>query len=413
MKPISFSSSSTTTSGRRNHIRLQQSDAVIWIVVLVVAGYPLLGTLISFTTLPSLFASVPIRGAVILLSLLMMRKMNISRWLLQTNVLIFTFWIVYIARLLWDLFVAQIPVASLYLFNFLFFCFIPAMALMHAPVYDERRLFRLLMPICMLICVLALIAGNTNLSGARAYTEDNEGRLFLETVNPITFGGIGVTTVLMALCWIRSCHRWIHWFFVLLAMLLGVLTIQLAASRGPLVSLSVCLVALALFDRSFRWLMLPLLVLFPILLIGDHNESSNLLLSRIDMSRQSDHSEVRMVIQASAIGQFLDNPLFGSAIIEPLSDNYPHNLFIEVAMATGVFGLVLITLILVKLLRKCFTRIRARQLPLSLLMLQSVVDIQFSGNIASSASLWILFTLMASTPIGIDKPFSLVNKVAQ
>ncbi len=392
---------------------LRRDDAAILIVVLVLAGYPLLGTLIAMTLLPSLVASVPVRAMVIMLSLMLLLSMNRRRWRQPGNLLILTFWLVYVARLLWDMLFAQIPIANIYLFNFVFFCIVPATALMHAPAFDERRLVRLLLPACMLTCVFALIAGNTDLTGVRSYTDDNEGRLFLETVNPITFGQIGVTTVLMALCWSRSCRRWSDWLAVAAAVLLGVSTISIAASRGPLVSLSICLLVLALFYRPFRWMLMPIAVLVFFLVSSDFSDSSNLLLSRIDFTKQSDHSEERMLIQASAINQFHGSPLFGSAIVEPLSGNYPHNLFIEVAMATGVVGLALIAWIVVTLLRKCTHRIRVSLLPLALLMIQHLVDSQFSGNLSASAPLWILLTLVTSTPIRIDKSLSVRNKVSR
>ena len=82
-------------------------------------------------------------------------------------------------------------------------------------------------------------------------------------------------------------------------------------------------------------------------------------------------------------------------------------------MATGVVGLALIAWIVVTLLRKCTHRIRVSLLPLALLMIQHLVDSQFSGNLSASAPLWILLTLVTSTPIRIDKSLSVRNKVSR
>ena len=54
----------------------------------------------------------------------------------------------------------------------------------------------------------------------------------------------------------------------------------------------------------------------------------------------------RLLLQGNAISQYLDRPILGSAFVELRLLTYPHNLFIETAMALGVVGLVVLVAML-------------------------------------------------------------------
>jgi O-antigen ligase len=380
---------------RRANNRVLSADLAAWIVALSLVGYPMLGTLVAFTALPSLAASIPVRASIIIFSLmLMLRSKVVVTKHLRFQVIIL-FWSLYFVRLVWDMFVARIPVAGDFMFNFIFFSIVPAVALMHAREINERRLTDLLFVYGSVTCVLATLAYFTDLAISRSFTEEAEGRLVLDTVNPITYGHVGVTTLLAALSKSRRCTSAMDWVSVAAASALGLLAIQLSGSRGPLMSLLICILALACFNKAYRWMLLPFFALILLFFAGAFDESGNLLASRLTSSVQSDNSEVRIIMQAGAIQQFLDSPVFGSAIVERQFQDYPHNLFVESAMAMGVIGLVLIIGISIFLLRGVAQKIKGWSLLLALIALQYFSAAQFSGSISASSPFWVLVALVA------------------
>jgi hypothetical protein len=372
---------------------MQTSGMAIWIIVLILLAYPLLGTLIAFTSLPSSVASWPVRGLVLVFSLLIILKSKNSAVRNFNFKIIGFFWLLYFIRLLWDLAIVQIPLAGDFMFSFIFFTIVPAVALMHVRTIDEHKLSALLLYFGSLICVLAIIATYTNAAASRSFTEDAEGRLFLDTVNPITYGHVGVTTIIAALARIRYCIKKSDWIIVVGALLLGAFTIQLSGSRGPLVTLLLCIFALSIFNKPFRWLLFPVLGVVILFFAGTFAESENILTSRIASTLQRDNTEVRVVMQAGAIQQFLDSPFFGSAIIEFEFQDYPHNIIIESAMALGVVGFLLIGYITFVSLRGISRNFKIGHILLPGLSLQYIVASQFSGSIALSNSMW-LFTII-------------------
>lgn len=391
---------SSAPQGRRLHLQRRRrwfdpADKAAWIIALSLLAYPLLGTLVAFTSLPSLVASAPVRALVLLLALSLILRTRSSVWLSTGASLLFAFWAIYLTRLLWDWWIVGIPVASDFTLNFVVFCIPTAMAFMHAPAIDERKLSRILLVLGVVACLLAIVANSTDLASARSFTEDAEGRLFLDTVNPITFGHVGVTTILATLGMSRYCTRKIEWLGLAAAAALGCVAIQLGGSRGPLVALLICITLAALFLKGYRWLLLPLIA-GSLLMTGESSlDSQSLLGSRVTSSVQSDSPEIRVLMAAGAIEQFLESPLVGSAIIERQFEDYPHNPFLEAAMAVGIVGLLLLVIINLRALRHILGSLRRGTLLVPLLAVQAVVAAQVSGSLSASASLWLFLALYA------------------
>ena len=94
---------------------------VAWLVAVVLLGYPLGGTLVALTSLPSLVASVPVRLTALLLSLSLLLSFDRSRPLRValrvrplslTRAALLAFWALYVGRLAWDWQVADVPGAA-------------------------------------------------------------------------------------------------------------------------------------------------------------------------------------------------------------------------------------------------------------------------------------------------------------
>lgn len=373
------------------------TDKARWIITLSILAYPMLGTLVAFTSLPSLVASVPVRVLVLLLSLFLV--LSTPRWVWTSSGvwLFFLFWVMYFARLMWDWHIVGIPQASEFTLNFIIFSIPTALAFIQPLVINERKLGLQLISIGVFTCFLVILAYYTGLTAERSTTELVQGRLFLETVNPITFGHVGVTVLIAALSMASYCNRKIEWAFLASAAIAGCAVVQLAGSRGPLLALVVCVLALVLIRKYYRWLLLLILFFVGLLMSVDvPEESDNVLVSRLYSSLSNDDPEIRILMLEGAWRQFYDSPWFGSGILETQFEDYPHNVFLEAAMAVGLSGLLLLTFISLIALWRIFSALREGELLLPLLALQSLVAAQVSGSISQSASMWMFLVMYAS-----------------
>jgi O-antigen ligase len=126
---------------------------------------------------------------------------------------------------------------------------------------------------------------------------------------------------------------------------------------------------------------------------------------------EDDQSSIeRLALQGSAVSAFLASPLLGSAFVEPLEFTYPHNLFIETALALGVVGLALLTPLLVRCVRGALGLARRGRLFLPMLFMQYFVGSQLSGAIWGNAAFWASGTLLlvwvATGPVAERRRYS-------
>ncbi len=340
---------------------------------------------------PSLAGSIPVRSFVLLVSLHLIVILRANRLTVGAKLTLF-FWLLYLSRLLWDLIVPGIPGASEALAFFIIGGVTSSLAVMLVPAtcWDEARLARILAIIGTSVCIIAFIEVSFDLAGDRSLF-DETGRLSVDTVNPITYGHVAVTTLI-------ACFRLAgigggrnNRLLALLAAIAAIVLLQLSGSRGPLVSLVVCMALLGLCNRRYRGVMLiviPLLVL-QALLIGD-----SVLQQRVSIVEDDPSTLERILLQTGAIQQYLDHPIIGSAFVELQTNTYPHNPFIEAAMATGTLGLVLLLVLFWMAIRQAIALLRAGFVVVPLLAIQQIVAVQFSGSLSESNQMWIVLALM-------------------
>lgn len=369
---------------------VRRSASASWLFVLTLIGYPAVGLQASLLNLDSMLLSIPFRIAVALLAVwvLVRARPNASqlwrpRWL-------FVFWLAYLVRLLWDLLVARIPGSSEALVFFLLTVLLPCTALgLAAPRLDERRTATLLLAFGAAVCATAVLMQVSGLGAARSTTEQLDGRLSFEAVNPITLGNVAATTLIAALCLTQRHPRPLEWLALFAAAAVAGVCLMLAASRGPLLSLAFATIVFAAITGRWRWL--ALLVLLGLALVLDPDSE---LFTRFATIQEDESALLRLAAQANAITQFLDHPLLGSAFVELEFLEYPHNLFIETAMAVGIAGSVLLLTLLYKSLVGLRQVVRRGGLLLPLLFVQVFIGAQLSGGIWSNGPLWACVALL-------------------
>ena len=396
------SSADTSSSSGERWTRLR----VTWILILSLMGYPLLGTLAALTPYPSLVASIPVRLSVVLLSLSLLVSLRPrdgfffsiqSIQLTPLRCTLLFFWLVYLCRLLWDWQVQDMPEAGAALLFFSVVSLIPSFALLGiAPrLWDANALARLAFFTGAATCAIAVGATFLGLAGDRSLTEQT-GRLAFDTVNSITYGHVAVTTILAGVVgWSEDRSRRALWILglVVLGCAAALVGLQMSASKGPVVALAICLFTLGVSQRRFRWVLwalIPLAITFVMVsmdgTLGQRFSEVNEDLSTID----------RRMMLANAAQQFADNPFFGHAYIESEFQTYPHNLFLEAGMATGVLGFTLYLVVVLASCARLFLWIAsgARGPFLALLALQYLIGENISGSLYASGSLWIIIAMI-------------------
>lgn len=364
----------------RRHARSQAS--VAWLLVAVIIGYPVAGLAASALNWDSLIASVPLRVAVLVLSLwVWVRNRNPGdhpgqAWLVGFATL-------YMIRLVWDAAINSVPGAAEAIVFYLLTVLVPALALwrgVHA--LDERQAVRLMFGTGTLICTVALVMHLLGIGQDRSLTEAT-GRLSFEALNPISLGHAAATTLIAAMCMMHKSTRASTIPWLLAGSTVAAVLLMLAASRGPLLCLVFAALVFATATRRWHWLLLFSVTILPWFIDVDAE-----LWQRFTNIEEDDSALERLLLQANAIDQFVGSPFLGSAFVESEFLTYPHNLFIETGMALGFVGLVLLLVLLRHMLGSMVRQLRSGLLLVPLLFLQYFVSAQLSGAIYGNAALW-------------------------
>lgn len=377
---------------RRSHLPASPR----WLFVMTLAGYPIAGLLASLLDWDSALTSFPFRAGVVLLALWVLARVapdrgasNLSlRWL-------FGFWLIYLVRLVWDGLVAGVPGSQEAIAFFMLAVVIPCSVLaFRGRSLPEVKTALLVVWIGAGICAAAVLMYLLEIGTERSTTELTR-RLSFEAINAISLGHVGATTLIAILCLTQHRLRSVTWLAMIPAALAAGTCLILAASRGPMVALGVAAVAFAGATGRWRWLLVMALLLLPQLLSEDSE-----IWRRFSTIEDDDSSLERLLLQGNAIAQFLDRPILGSAFVELRMLTYPHNLFIETAMALGVVGLVVLCVVLYKGIATAIPRTRRGAGLVPLLFVQYFVGVQFSGAIWGNAGLWATTALLIGLSAG-------------
>lgn len=364
-----------------------------WLFVLSLVGYPLLGLIATLANWESTVVSIPFRAFMLLASLgIVAQAASRSPWWRHSRWLLL-FWLLYVMRLLWDLLVVGLPGAAEALSVFVTITALPSVAigLAASPNPNERATAWRLCLLGGAVCALATAMQAFGWGAAQTLSQEATlGRLAFEAVNSITLGHVAASTLLAVLCLARRRLAPAQFAALLSLGLAAGTCLLLAGSRGPLLALAVCGIAFALATGHWRWLLLMALLLAPAV-----TDPEGAIWARVASGGEDDSSLERLVLQANAVSQFIDHPIVGSAFTELELLTYPHNLFIETAMALGVIGLVVLLAMLSRTLRRAWQSLHGDNPLVALLFLQYLVAAQFSGSIWGAASLWATVALLS------------------
>ena len=192
---------------------------------------------------------------------------------------------------------------------------------------------------------------------------------------------------------VSGIHASIIFICALVPLILG-------ASRGSM--LGIILVALTLVLSAKNSIskivnvLLALVALGCLILLSIWFETGPLFrLIETFSGEASPAQNARLVRWSQGLEQFSSAPLFGDALVLHASNNYPHNVFIEVLISTGVIGAAVFLCLSAFKFRDF---LRLRRVPsrfwIMAIFVLAVVGANFSGNITNQAYLGLAFGLI-------------------
>lgn len=234
------------------------------------------------------------------------------------------------------------------------------------------------------------------------------GRLESERLNPIAYGHLGVSTAVVSL-WALLIKREIN-ILTILGLLIGVLGVTASGSRGPFLSLAVC-VLMILTQLKFRAnkitiVLIAVFLMCAILLDIFIDFDNFFILNRVKTSMFEDDG--RSQIFSDAYHAFLDNIFLGAGY--PF-DAYPHNIVLEAFMSSGIFGGVLMIATLSIGVMASFRVLKNKKFSwVSLLFIQYLFFSMVSSTIYYSNILWMLWACVVT--LSANRYFAEGNKNA-
>ncbi|WP_289040659.1 O-antigen ligase family protein [uncultured Zobellia sp.] len=169
----------------------------------------------------------------------------------------------------------------------------------------------------------------------------------LETLSPLALSYASVLTIMLCVYKLLYVQKKTKLYLIYLLCTIGVSLIMflLGASRGSVLALGVSLVYIVYHSNYKVKAKIGLLVLAMIpIFIWSVAASGSAVFERTTKSVSSG-STGREDLWADAWNEFLANPIFGGRIEIGF---YPHNIILEILMATGVIGLTIVSILFVK-----------------------------------------------------------------
>lgn len=399
-----------------------------WLCVFTAFFYPLSVFLILTMGVPSTPVNVGFRAASAAVSLL-----AIALWilnprhrlkLLKPAWFLFIFWFFYTIRLLYDIEIAGVkfggkPKSLIYGFAFGNILLPLIATTLWIRQIKTDKIIKVIYWFLILANVLTLITlikqnGGFSISmfysRANAFSDANKGDESI--LNPITigfFGGLLSTCAIYSVLIVKRSKIWIH----LPIFVLGLLLLVLGASRGPFVSTFLTMIICLMYrfrisySKSITFMKLGLGV-FLIVLTLNKTVLQNFSLDDFQMynrmskfmeDQQKDRTEKRDLSFASAWQDFLDSPIIGKQFVGTFDNFYPHNIILELFMATGLIGAFLFFGFLLPVLYKMLLSYINRDNEyffFALLFCPILIGRMFSGALFMSIDLWLIMTLMIS-----------------
>lgn len=234
-------------------------------------------------------------------------------------------------------------------------------------------------------------------------------------LNPIQIGYYGELLALAAIYFLSFRKDSRKLLFTAL-LLLGLFNLVLGASRGPFLNFLIS----GFVMLSYRFIRSRSKVVFfakvvaialvvgstAVYLVGNNFKAEDFsMFNRVNKflnERKESKKEYRDYQFLSAWNDFLDSPVIGKQFVGTYDNFYPHNIIVEIFMATGILGALLFYSFFIPLLlklRRIYLRHSGPAVFLLVIFTATFMGTMFSGALFQSVDLWILIALLLCIPL--------------
>ena len=392
------------------------------LIATAIGGYPFVASIMTLigtgdTRLPS----IALRFGVALLALwvVIANRRSIKIYRLEFLIAFAFFWTLYVFQVINQAFIAQVemPVNPIEILGMIgLFTLIPTIPLFIGLNPDSTRWGFVLLTLITGATAMFMLLDSRDI--ALQMIDESRIRFELEKLNPISVGYVGGT--LLTLCAVgffrpqRNLRPFQKSLFAI-GMAAGLFTLMISASRGPAVATALTLLVFVLVPFRFDRLLVGAGLGAGVAAFVVAGRQFVLNRFEIDVfarfldvgTAYDSSSESRQSSFSGAWNQFLNEPILGSSIFEPITQSYPHNLVLEALMATGVFGglayLICVGLMLIAALRLIYRQDGSEWI--GLLAIMYFIGAQFSGAHYASGAHWLTLVAVVITEIKLRGVF--------
>jgi O-antigen ligase len=404
---------------------------------LTFCGYGVISFFISSSESSQLL-TIPYRAIVIVLNLCLLSVninssasskkkndgINTIKSILQRKsffLALFLFLFIYSYRIVFEIFIRQsnylIQDSATYLLFWFFISLIPGLNYLFLDSNRSKQYLSMMWMSHLMIGLETILMNPSNQSEFYL-ANDRAANLAL---NPISLGHYGASLCIMSFfSWrnynsLNDQRSTFTKILYLIATFIGLYVTLIAASRGPLIGLLICLSLVIITDNKamvnkitgISGIML-LVSVFVITFFGDIDFIINrffLLSDEIetatDLSRGS--------LYLASITLILENPFLGFGVELPDGLGYPHNLIVESFLSLGLLGGILFTVLFIITLVQSLKLLANRDNHwgwLGLIFIQYATGSMFSGSLYASSSFWYLMFGVNGISLALDRQWS-------
>jgi len=410
------------------------SKFLSWVIALSVFSYPITAVLILQLGLPGSVTNFALRvlfASMYVLLLFFGVLKGGKRWSLYL-LPVLLFFLLYSIRLVWDISFVGVQISgysNFYVYSYYFgLTLLPCVAMIIAQrflnVPHLLKLSSVLLIVANVLLVYQMLTQGSGLNivevlATRAQVRsEEEGRTF---INPIVVGFFGANLSLLSIgvLILNISESKLDKIFYFFSIPLGIISLLFGASRGPLFGFILTLVFLLAYYYLHVKKTVSFLVKMAItcflggitvwkFVLPFVNKNDIFLLDRVESfinGTGTVKKEARHYSFEGALNDFIDSPIIGRQYVGTYDNFYPHNIPLEVLMATGIVGFSVftgITLVYAKsIYRAFFCSKRRMEFIIILLSLVSFLAGMTSGSIFFTPNFWI-FIVLASILIKRD-----------
>lgn len=354
--------------------------------------------------------SIIFRAFCVLIMFILLFSANINRYSkkkFSTLLLAVIFWIILLVRIIYDFEFTNVlkqnyiylNPAQVYLFS-IFLSFLPIIIIYKNRHFINLRIIENNLLNISLLYGISIIIGlylNFGLDFGKIFFERTElvyGSEFgPHPLNPISIGRAGSIILVLILNEVFNKNKF-NLIKFLISIILSLSLLFLGSSRGPFLS-TIIIILILLFTYRDRYSLTKLIiaiifVVFLILYFIDFRDLG--LFKRFENPIYGD-DPTRVEIWTAAIDYFLKNPVFGYSIVDKYGI-YPHNIYLESLMATGIIGSIPFFILLKRLFYKIRMEINLKRISgISVIMILYLLFSFSSGSLYFTPELWVILSI--------------------